>query len=201
MPSSRSQLAYAKRRRQERVAAGLCGACGAPPEPGYKTCCECLKRADAYRRDRIKRKACVQCEAPVERSGCYCASCADRRNADLRARYARNASAGLCRCGLERRPGKHNCERCFNERKSRKHGLSRVDAEQLLEAQNRRCKICARECRPDVRAMRPEVDHCHATGRVRGVLCQQCNHVVGWIEKAVREDRLSAVLDYIRSDR
>lgn len=58
-----------------------------------------------------------------------------------------------------------------------KYGLSKEDYLQLLEKQNNVCAIC----------LNPEtiensilcVDHCHTTGKVRGLLCRMCNSALG----------------------
>lgn len=39
------------------------------------------------------------------------------------------------------------------------------------------------------------VDHCHATGRVRGLLCISCNATIGFVETA---GWLRSVEDYLR---
>lgn len=44
-----------------------------------------------------------------------------------------------------------------------------ADFKAMLEAQEGRCAICA------VPMPKPIVDHCHETGRVRGLLCYRCN--------------------------
>jgi hypothetical protein len=46
----------------------------------------------------------------------------------------------------------------------------------MLAAQEGRCAICRRE-QPDGRAL--HVDHCHASGRIRGLLCEACNIGLG----------------------
>lgn len=46
-----------------------------------------------------------------------------------------------------------------------------------LEKQKNRCKIC--ECDMD----KPQVDHDHATGKYRGILCIPCNNGLGVFEK------------------
>jgi len=52
------------------------------------------------------------------------------------------------------------------------YSLSPADYDALVAAQNGRCAICKSaklEC----------IDHCHTTGRVRGVLCRACNAALG----------------------
>lgn len=52
------------------------------------------------------------------------------------------------------------------------YGLAPGDYEKLLELQGKRCAIC--RARP--KSKRLAVDHDHATGAVRGLLCSRCNH-------------------------
>lgn len=60
-------------------------------------------------------------------------------------------------------------------RKSRlktQYGLTVEDFDALLAAQGGRCAICTAEAPL-------HVDHCHATGAVRGLLCTRCNKAIG----------------------
>jgi Recombination endonuclease VII len=52
------------------------------------------------------------------------------------------------------------------------YGITGEQYDALLEAQGGRCAICGN--RP--RKQRLAVDHDHATGEVRGLLCKRCNH-------------------------
>lgn len=78
--------------------------------------------------------------------------------------------------------------------RSRRHEaykLTRSELDQLL-AQHEVCAIC----RTDEWGKKgPQVDHDHATGRVRGVLCANCNNGLG----RFKDDpaRLSAAIDYL----
>ena len=55
-----------------------------------------------------------------------------------------------------------------------RYGLSREDYDALLARQGGVCAICAK---PSEKTLC--VDHCHATGKVRGLLCRQCNVGLG----------------------
>lgn len=56
----------------------------------------------------------------------------------------------------------------------RKYGITPEQYEEMLYWQQGRCYICDRK--PRARDPRLAVDHDHATGLVRGLLCASCNH-------------------------
>lgn len=82
------------------------------------------------------------------------------------------------------------CRRHYYQRT--RYGMSLEQFESLLAVG--KCFACGSDGSESIGGL--HVDHCHATGIVRGLLCQKCNHLVGFIEKAGR-DRLTAVLEYI----
>jgi hypothetical protein len=57
----------------------------------------------------------------------------------------------------------------------KKYGLSLEQYGLLLARCNGRCPICKSPFSDSILDMKPVVDHCHKTGRVRGVLCRACN--------------------------
>lgn len=59
----------------------------------------------------------------------------------------------------------------------RKYGLTLDQYNQLLDAQDNKCVICGIED-PGGKG-RFHVDHCHATGQIRGLLCHNCNLMLG----------------------
>ena len=68
------------------------------------------------------------------------------------------------------------CKACTNDnRLLRTYGINNDQYLQLLEEQNYACKLCGGQPRRD----RFDIDHCHTTGKVRGLLCEHCNRGLG----------------------
>jgi len=65
--------------------------------------------------------------------------------------------------------------------------IDKAMLEGLVEKQEGKCAICGRPWEV--------VDHDHATGIVRGLLCQRCNKGIGALGDT--SERLSAALDYL----
>lgn len=62
------------------------------------------------------------------------------------------------------------------------YGLSLEQFEALLAAQGGRCAICRTDTPPgEGRKGVWNVDHCHKTGAVRGILCAWCNSGLGYM--------------------
>jgi hypothetical protein len=57
-----------------------------------------------------------------------------------------------------------------------KYGLSLEDYDRLLEEQGGVCAICGQRCKT---GRNLAVDHCHTSGKVRGLLCGACNSGLG----------------------
>jgi hypothetical protein len=65
-----------------------------------------------------------------------------------------------------------------NNRLALRYKLTSTDYDALLALQDGRCAICG--ARPtETKRGGLEVDHCHATGVVRGLLCGPCNRGIG----------------------
>lgn len=64
----------------------------------------------------------------------------------------------------------------------KKYNLNAAEYLQMMVKQNNLCAIChepqsIRNKNGDIRPL--YVDHCHTTGKVRGLLCNHCNSVLG----------------------
>jgi hypothetical protein len=73
-------------------------------------------------------------------------------------------------------------------RRLRKFGLGLQDFARLLAEQQHACAICG----GGNGLKHFAVDHCHATGRVRGLLCDGCNHGLGKFRDSVTLLRAAA---------
>jgi hypothetical protein len=74
----------------------------------------------------------------------------------------------------------------------RKHGITVDEYEAMFVEQGGGCAICAKPPRADISL---HVDHDHATGRRRGLLCFSCNNALGNAGEDV--ERLLAFVDYL----
>lgn len=102
-----------------------------------------------------------------------------------------------------------HCKECSNQKRSdlqlratlAQFGLSLADYQAVLATQGGRCAICRTDS-PGVNNKGGKarrlfcVDHCHKTGRFRGLLCSRCNLGIG----NFKDDAglLSAAINYLR---
>jgi len=63
-----------------------------------------------------------------------------------------------------------------------KYGLNADIVQALIAAQNNLCPVCTKDLAPWP-STRTHVDHCHDTGKVRGILCHGCNSREGWVKR------------------
>jgi hypothetical protein len=62
------------------------------------------------------------------------------------------------------------------------YGISLEDYKKMVVEQNNACLICKRENVSGPWENKLVVDHCHKTGKVRGLLCDKCNKGLGQFE-------------------
>jgi hypothetical protein len=64
---------------------------------------------------------------------------------------------------------------------STRYGLTTADYDALMVKQNQMCALCGGSMQ------RPVIDHCHQTGKIRGIICHTCNiklpvvEDMGWV--------------------
>lgn len=77
-----------------------------------------------------------------------------------------------------------------------KYGMTLEDYEVMFAEQGGVCKICGTD-NPHNRWRVFAVDHCHDTGKIRGLLCNKCNRGMGLLDD--NPDRLLAAANYLLS--
>jgi hypothetical protein len=75
------------------------------------------------------------------------------------------------------------------EQDLRQYGLTVAERDEILKSQGGVCAACHE-------TGRMVVDHCHKTGKVRGILCDSCNLVLGHAKD--NPAKLAALVEYLR---
>jgi hypothetical protein len=120
-----------------------------------------------------------------------CQECLDAK----KVLYHRHLANGVCPMHPRRKraPGKTRCFECVERYKAEKvksrYGLTTSDVESLLAKQDNRCVICK------LKLVKKAIDHCHSTGKVRGILCNYCNVGLGQFFDSV--ERLQGAIAYL----
>jgi len=144
------------------------------------TCPICEKRRYFKTRDGLLKsnrsnKACISCSNSINNGGKgalfdkegrrKCFECGDYK--ELSEYYG---VGGLCK------PCSHQRGQVYNKDVYRfsRHGMTKEEFNKMLESQEFKCLICSIEV--DVGA---HIDHCHKSGKVRGILCGKCNKGLG----------------------
>lgn len=91
----------------------------------------------------------------------------------------------------------------FKSHLKRKYGLSIEDYEGMVEAQQGCCRICGGHGGDRGWITKREraklfVDHCHETGKVRGLLCHQCNAGLGMFRDS--PNLLTSAISYLKEN-
>ncbi|MGW6458644.1 endonuclease VII domain-containing protein [Streptomyces sp. NPDC055078] len=127
----------------------------------------CRECAAAYYRERQEAKGrSVRVRVAVPAGHRRCPQCCEVKPHSEweRNKTSRDGWASYCKvCRAAR-----NRESYFR----RKYGITEADRDEMISSQMGICCIC-------LAAPAAHVDHCHETGKVRGVLCFNCNSAIG----------------------
>ncbi|MEV6200788.1 endonuclease VII domain-containing protein [Streptomyces sp. NPDC051771] len=151
----------------------------------------CRKCVSAYCAERYRRRRAAEGKAVREKVDVPPGHklCRTRGEIKPHSEWHRRSSApdGLAtRCKTCRKP----VDRAGHLK--RKYGITEAERDQMIRDQGGLCIIC-------LTAPAVHVDHCHETGRVRGVLCLNCNIGLGLLKES--PERIRRAIAYLEGSR
>lgn len=152
----------------------------------------------------IKRKKCNRClkfrmadkffKDTAHSSGLY-SICKDCKTATTM-EWRRNNRDFYNKGAREWRRNNRGRTRAYELR--RKYGITLDQYREIFKAQEGKCKICGEE-KHNKKYTNLGVDHCHETGKVRGLLCDNCNRGIGNFQDSV--ELLKAAVSYLEQSK
>lgn len=137
--------------------------------------CDCGLKCEIYKSDWGKVKSCVKCRECVKHS----TDISFNTMTKICTRCKKRKSFNDFGCDNKTRTKRRGeCKECqsFNQR-CQKFNISPEELNSLFESQNGRCSICNK----DFNSMSDwSIDHDHHSGKIRGLLCGQCNSGLGY---------------------
>lgn len=109
------------------------------------------------------------------------------------ARYQANKELHASR-GRKWREANADKQRDYSFKKT--YGISVEEYEAMALARDNKCELCSGT---NVDGRRLSVDHCHASGKIRGLLCNSCNLALGMFKDDIAV--LERAINYVRRHR
>lgn len=94
---------------------------------------------------------------------------------------------------------KKNADRVHDNLLRSRYGVTQADVDEMIVQQDNLCAICNKP--PSGKTKRDHrlfLDHCHKTGKVRGMLCNDCNLALGRVHDNV--DILKSMIEYLKTN-
>ena len=79
-----------------------------------------------------------------------------------------------------------------------RYGITPDSFKRMLKEQNNKCKICLVEFDELIPNQKINVDHCHTTNQVRGLLCSLCNRGLGHFKDNTKT--LTKAINYLQEN-
>lgn len=119
-----------------------------------------------------KEKKCFICNSIKTRDNFY----SDKSRVDGMSSYCKECTARKNKKWRDQNP-RLIAESSLWTRRKIFYGITKDDFYKMMEEQNNCCKICQ-----NIIDKSAHVDHCHETGKVRGILCLHCNKGLGFFK-------------------
>ena len=76
-----------------------------------------------------------------------------------------------------------------------RYGISPEEVAAMLKEQDNKCKICLIKFNKAIWKYKVNIDHCHKTNKVRGLLCNLCNRGLGFFKDS--KENLTNAINYL----
>lgn len=114
---------------------------------------------------------------------------------DRRAKSGHNSVCKVCACQLKAQDYKKHKDKRLAYRRSYLYGVSPDDYDALHDKFSGSCGICGNTEESGVALA---IDHCHGSGKVRGLLCNNCNNGLGRFKDD--EELLQLAINYLKEN-
>lgn len=133
----------------------------------------------------MARRRTRTCDACYEKkNGGYCNACEAKYREENRETYRARSRK------RSKRRRKETPEYVKSKILQTRYGISLEERNDMEALQNGKCLIC------NIIPKRLVVDHCHSSGRVRGLLCDHCNTGLGYFKD--NPETLMAAIRYLK---
>lgn len=139
--------------------------------------------------DENNKKQCCKCKNKYTKE-CFYLSNKEKSGYSKTCKFC---SRELCKNSKYRYPTRNK------KNKLKKYGITLDDYEKMIIFQNGVCSICNKSERrkgKNGKILPLNVDHCHKTGKVRGLLCHLCNVSLGGFQDS--EEILLKAINYLK---
>jgi hypothetical protein len=169
---------------------------------GYNNSCKTCQKE--YTKKYHEKQKTINEETGISKEPKICPRCKKLKSADC---FHKNTSSktGLtsfckpCSSAKGKEWNQKNKEKLRHKSREkdlkRNYGLTLQEYHALLREQNGKCDICG-STNPGKNKKYFPVDHCHLTGKVRGLLCGKCNCALGFLNDDLK--LLEKAVDYLK---
>lgn len=130
---------------------------------------------------------CIKALSPVPPGMKRCAMCLEAKDVSCFSRQGGRWFSYCKQCFSEHRKERHDYAKSRDQNLRTNYGISQEEYDLMFFQQDGVCAICHQ---PETvidgytgKLKALSVDHNHENGDVRELLCQRCNHLLGWLEK------------------
>lgn len=106
----------------------------------------------------------------------WCKECRKENARNWSTKYPENAKVSRNNRKLEYKKNPPKYEYMRDYMLQQRYGITQAQYDVMFQEQDYCCAICKRSNF----TYHPHVDHCHSTGKVRGLLCAPCNAYLGY---------------------